>query len=183
MILDELKAKNPNITVMDNEFWHIWNSNSTEKQKSREDLPMGSARVWRKACFEETDGYLPVPLPDSVSNAMAKLKGWKTRRFMGIRVIERHGLKKQGLWGGYKEKGESYFFLGQSFPLAVLKALKYTFTRPYYPGIAYLWGHIKSIIYRKERINDAEILKYYLYTRPQELKAYYKEKLKKLIRK
>jgi len=137
--------------------------------------------VWRKECFEETDGYLPVPLPDSVSNAMAKLKGWRTRRFMDIRVIERSGLKKQGLWKGYKEKGESYFLLGQSFPLAVLKALKYTFTRPYYPGIAYLWGYIKSVIYRKERIKDEEILKYYRYTRPQELKAYYKGKLKKLL--
>jgi len=182
MILYELKAKNPNITVMDNEFWHIWDSNSTEKQKSREDLPMGSARVWRKACFEETGGYLPVPLPDSVSNAMAKLKGWKTRRFMDIRVIERHGLKKQGLWGGYKEKGESYFFLGQSFLLAVLKALKYTFKRPYYIGMAYFYGYIKSFILRKERVNDGKIKYYYEYIRTEELKNYYKRRLKKLLK-
>ena len=181
MILYELKAKNPNITVMDNEFWHIWDSNSTEKQNSREDLPMGSARVWRKECFEETDGYLPVPLPDSVSNAMAKLKGWRTRRFMDIRVIERSGLKKQGLWRGYKEKGESYFFLGQSLFLTVLKALKYSLRKPYYTGLAYFWGYIIPFVCGKERVNDDEIRHYYKYIRSKELKAYYKQKLGKLI--
>jgi len=181
MILDELKAKNPNITVMDNEFWHIWDSNSTEKQKSREDLPMGSARMWRKECFEETDGYLPVPLPDSVSNAIAKLKGWKTRRFMDIRVIERRGLSKQGLWSGYKEKGESYFFLGQSLFLTVLKALKYSLRKPYYTGLAYFWGYIIPFVCGKERVNDDEIRHYYKYMRSKELKNYYKQKLGKLI--
>ena len=180
-ILDDIRAEKKNVTVMDGEFWQMWGSPFMQIQNSREDLPMGSARMWRKECFEETGGYLPVPLPDSVSNAMAKLKGWKTRRFMDIRVIERHGLKKQGLWSGYKEKGESYFFLGQSFLLAVLKALKYTFKRPYYIGMAYFYGYIKSLFFGKERVEDDEIKHYYKYIRSKELKAYYKEKLRKLI--
>lgn len=180
-ILSNLKINNPTVTVMDAEFWQTYDTNTTQIQNSREDLPMGSARVWRKECFEETGGYLPVPLPDSVSNALAKLKGWRTRRFMDIRVIERRGLSKQGLWKGYKEKGESYFFLGQSFSLAMLKALKYTFTRPYYSGIAYFYGYNKSFIFKKGRVNDDEIRYYYKHIRAKELRAYYKEKLKKLL--
>jgi len=143
---------------------------------------MGSARMWRKECFEETDGYLPVPLPDSVSNAIAKLKGWKTRRFMDIRVIERSGLKKQGLWRGYKEKGESYFFLGQSLFLTVLKALKYSLKKPYYTGLAYFLGYIIPFICGKERVNDDEIRHYYKYIRSRELKDYYKEKIKRRLK-
>jgi glycosyltransferase involved in cell wall biosynthesis len=180
-ILDDLRAKKSNVTVMDEKFWQIWDNNSTQIQNSREDLPMGSARMWRRECFEETGGYLPVPLPDSVSNAMAKLKGWRTRRFLDIRVIERQGLKKQGLWKGYKEKGESYFFLGQSFPLAVLKALKYSSKRPFYIGMAYFYGYIKSFVRRKERVEDEGIRPYYKYIRSRELKAYYKEKFRKLL--
>jgi len=181
-ILDDLRAKNPNVTVMDAEFWQIWDSNTTEHQKGREDLPIGSARVWRRECFEETGGYQPVPLPDSVSNAMAKIKGWRTRCFMDIRVMERHGLKKQGMWKGYKEKGESYYLLGQSLFLAVLKALKYTFKRPYYIGLAYFLGYIKPFVCRKERVNDDEIKHYYKYMRTRELKAFYKEKIKGLLK-
>jgi len=180
-ILGNLRARNPNITVMNHEFWQVWNSPFVEIQKSREDLPMGSARLWRKECFEETGGYLPVPLPDSVSNAIAKLKGWKAKRFRDIKVMERRGLTKQGLWKGYSEKGESYFFLGQSLFLTVLKALRYTFKKPHYIGVAYFYGYIKPFVYRKERVKDDEIRHYYKYIRPRELKAYYKGKLKKLL--
>ena len=180
-ILGNLRARNPNITVMNHEFWQVWNSPFVQIQNSRDDFPMGSARLWIKECFEETGGYLPVPLPDSVSNAIAKLKGWKAKRFRDIKVMERRGLTKQGLWKGYKEKGESYFFLGQSLLLTVLKALKYTLKKPYYIGVAYFYGYIKPFVYRKERVKDDEIRHYYKYIRSRELKAYYKEKMKKLL--
>ncbi len=180
-ILDDLRAKNPNVTVMDTEFWQIWYNTTTQTPNSREDLPMGSARLWRKDCFEETGGYQPVPLPDSVSNAMAKMKGWKTRRFMDIKVIERQSLGKQGLWEGYKEKGESYFFLGQSLFLAVLKTLKYSFNMPYYTGVAYFYGYIKPLILRKERVEDDDVRNYYKHIRSKELRTVHKEKLKKLL--
>jgi glycosyltransferase involved in cell wall biosynthesis len=129
-LLDVLRAKNPEVTVMDSEFWQLWSSSFMQIQNSREDLPMGSARMWRRECFEETGGYLPVALPDSVSNAKAKMKGWRTKRFMDIRIAERPGLEKQGLWKGYKEKGESLFFMGQPLSFAVLKALNYSLKRP-----------------------------------------------------
>ena len=180
-LLDDLKIKNPYVTVMDSEFWQIWDSNTTQIENSRTDLPMGSARMWRKECFAEAGGYQPVPLPDSVSNAMAKCKGWRTRRFLDIRVIERQGLTKHGLWKGYKEKGESYFFLGQPLYLTILKVLKYTVRRPYYIGMAYFYGYTKPFVLREERVEDDEIRYYYKHIRSKELMAYHKEKLKKLF--
>jgi glycosyltransferase involved in cell wall biosynthesis len=177
--LEELRAKNPNVSVMDTEFWQLWNSPSTQIQDSREDLPTGSARIWRRDCFEETGGYLPVTIPDSVSNAKAKMKGWKTRRFRDIKIIERHGLKKQGLWKGYKEKGESLFFLGQPLSFAVLKAFNYSLKKPYYTGMAYLYGYIKSLVLRRERIDDKEIRKYFHSIHH----VYHKKKLVGLVKK
>ena len=182
-ILNDLKRKDQNVTVMDDKFWQIWGSDITQIQESRDDLPMGSARMWRRECFEVTGGYLSVPLPDSVSNAMAKVKNWKTSRFEDARVIERSGLAKQGLWKGYKERGASYFFLGQSLFLTMVKALKYTFERPYYIGIAYFYGYTQSFVLRKERVNDDEIRHYYRHIRPTELKDHYKAKIKKLLKK
>jgi len=64
----------------------------------------------------------------------------------------------------------------------VLKALKYTFKRPYYIGMAYFYGYIKSFILRKERVNDGKIKYYYEYIRTEELKNYYKRRLKKLLK-
>jgi len=171
------------ISKNENEYpYNIYKKYITEIQKGREDLPMGSARMWRKECFEATGGGYPIAkAPDNVANIKAKLRGWDTKRFMDIMVIERRGQSKQGLWTGYNQVGESNYYRGYTFRIAILKALNYSFKKPYYIGIAYLWGYIKSVIYRKERIKDEEILKYYRYERPQELKAYYKGKLKKLL--
>lgn len=178
-LLDDLRADDPNVTVMDEEFWQSWDSPSMQIQNSREDLPMGSARMWRRDCFEETGGYLPVALPDSVSNAKAKMKGWKTKRFMGIRIIERPGLEKQGLWNGYKEKGESLFFMGQPLSFAVLKSFNYSLKRPYYTGMAYFYGYTKSLVQRKERIDDDEIREYFYSIHHD----YHKKKLGRRLRK
>ena len=178
-ILGELRTKNPSVTVMDDTFWQIGDYNLSQIQKIREDLPMGSARLWRKKCFEETKGFLPVPMPDSVSNAMAKSKNWKTRRFVDIRVIERPVMGKRGSWTGYKENGGSYFFLGQPLYIAVLKSLKYTFKRPHYIGVAYLYGYLKSFIMGEERVEDYEVRHYYKHAHPRELLNYYIQNIKK----
>jgi glycosyltransferase involved in cell wall biosynthesis len=176
-IFDVLRANNPKVSVMDNEFWQMWDTSFMQIQNSREDLPMGSARMWRRDCFEETGGYLPVALPDAVSNAKAKMKGYGTRRFMDIIIVERYGLKKQGLWAGYKEKGESLFFLGQPLSFAVLKAFNYSLKKPYYIGAAYLFGYIKSFVWRKERIDDDEIRNYFHHIHHE----YYKKKFERLL--
>ena len=178
-ILDELKSKDPNVTVMDDIFWQSEDCNPTQIPKIREDLPMGSARMWRKECFEETRGFLPVPMPDSVSNAMAKSKNWKTRRFVDIRVIERPVMGKIGSWKGYKENGGSYFFLGQPLYIAILKSLKYAFKRPHHIGMAYLYGYLTSFVRGQERVEDYEVRHYYKHAHPRELLNYYIKNIKK----
>jgi len=180
-VLDDLKTRNPDVTVMSNEFWRKWDDISF--QNGRGDLPMGSARIWRKECFEETGGYSYAHAPDSVSNVKAKLRGWKTKRFENIRVIEREGLTAKGYWKGYKSRGESDFFLWYPSYLTLLRALKYSFKRPYYIGIVYLSGYIKSFFCRKERIDDIELRRYYQRIRPTELREHYKEKIRKQIKK
>ena len=179
-ILNDLKTRNPDITVADPEFWQLWDSPVVQiVHDSREDLPLGSARLWRKDCFDATGGYLPVAIPDSVSNAKAKMKGWRTRRFKDIKLIERQGLKKQGLWKGYKEKGESLYFLGQPFYFAVLRAFNHSLKRPYYTGMAYLYGYIQSLVWRKARVDDEEIRQYFRTIHH----GYYKKKLARMLRK
>jgi len=179
-ILNDLKIRKPDITVMDNEFWQMWDD--TSFKNGREDLPMGSARIWKKECFEETGGYAYVHAPDSVSNVKAKMKGWKTKRFKHIRVIEREGLIAEGTWKGYKNRGRSDFFLWYPIYFALLKALKYSFKRPHYHGIAYFLGYIESFISGKKRTNDTEIRQYYQSIRPNEMTDYYKEKFRKLLK-
>ncbi len=178
-LMKSLNIDNP----LDPRLWQLWGSPSVEVQRGRRsDLPMGSARVWRRACFEETgSGFAEVPACDSVSVANAKLKGWETQLFEHIRVIEREGQAKHGLWDGYQELGENNFFRGFPFYFAVLKGLKYTVKKPFYIGAAYLWGYFKARFILREKMVDEELYNYYRKTRPKEVRNLYIQKLKRIL--
>jgi glycosyltransferase involved in cell wall biosynthesis len=161
------------IYYIDNKFNEIW-------EKGRDDLPRGGARIWRRKCFKKTGGYLLTYSPDSVSNIKAKLMGWETKQFKEIKAIQtRMTSSAEGFWKGYEMKGVSSYFVNTNSLLVMLKGIKYLFKKPYYIGIAYLWGYITSLIRREKRIDDEEIRHYYKYMRPKELVDYYIKKIKK----
>lgn len=152
-----------------------------EIQFSRDDLPMGSARMWQKRCFTESGGYMPVYAPDAVSTVKAKMKGWKTKRINNARVIERHAFAMQGVWKRSKEMGRYYYYLWHPLPYVILKSIRYSFNKPYYAGFGCLLGYAKSAMKRAKRVEDAEVKAYYTRVRPKELRIYYVTKFKKIL--
>ncbi len=134
-----------------------------------ENLPSGAARIWRRKCFEETNGYLPVFAPDSVSNVKAKLKGWSIRRCSEISFVQlRETASAKGLWNGWASIGKRNYYLGFPLYFAVLKALKHSLKPPFYLGMAYLSGYF-SFLLKDKQIREKDILHYYKHMRPKEL--------------
>lgn len=125
-------------------------------------LPRGSGRFWREECFFETGGYLIEPSPDSISNVKAILRGWEIRQFGHIRAIQlRMTSSAQGLWKGYQIKGSLAHYLNKHPLLVLLGSLSFTIQKPYYVGLAYLYGYLLEWLKRSPRINDSEIRDYY----------------------
>ena len=151
-------------------------------QDSRDNVPMGSARIWSKKCFDETGGYAYTFSPDSVSNVKAKMLGWDTERFTNAMVIERVGLIVQGEWQGYKKRGTADYYIWYPLFLAILRALKWSIAKPHYRGIAYLYGYFISFFNNTERLEDNDIKKYNQKIRPNEITIHYKTKFKKMLR-
>lgn len=118
-------------------------------------------------------------MPDAISTVKAKIKGWETARFPEIKLIERNVSSAQGSWYGYKDKGKSNYVVNLPLYITVLKALNYSTKRPYYVGIAYLWGYFEALISRKEQVKDEEVIKYYRSMHLNETKKYHKEKIKR----
>lgn len=147
-----------------------------------EDIPSGAARLWRKLCFTETNGYSITYSADSVSTVKAKLRGWETKRFPEYTFIQsRMTSSVEGLWKGWIKRGMSQYYLGVPFIFAILKSARYTFKKPYYLGLAYIFGYM-IFAFKKKRINDKEILDYYKYMRPNEVTRRYFHKLKWLCK-
>lgn len=131
-------------------------------EKSRLDIPRGSGRIWRRECFEETNGYAITYSPDAVSNTKAKLRGWETRQFREIKATQaRKTSSASGLWRGYKERGEWCYYLNYHPVFAIGKGVKELLKKPHYTGIAFLLGYLRSFLKREEKIEDKEIRDYY----------------------
>lgn len=180
-----LSIQNKNINkdfITDAKFWQTYPFSLKEKDV-RKDLPMGSARIWRKECFEEIGGcFSNTHIPDAVSTVKSKMKGWETTRFKNILLIERRGLIARGHWYGYKERGASNYIVALPLFMAIMKTLNYSFKKPYYIGIAYIYGYIGYFISGKKRIEDPEVRQYYKSIHLIKFKQFFVKKLKRIIR-
>jgi len=125
-------------------------------------LPRGSGRLWRKECFFETGGYPIEPSPDSISNVKANLRGWEIRQFGHIRAIQlRDTSGAQGLWNGYRINGSMAHYLNKHPLLVLFGSFSYLIQKPYYIGLAYLYGYLLEWLKGSPKINDPEIRDYY----------------------
>ena len=142
-----------------------------EIETSSENLPRGTGRMWRRKCFFDTGGYIIEPSPDSISNVKALKRGWKIRRFKDIMSIQtRYTSSAEGLWNGYKIKGNVSYYLNKHPLLIILNTSYFLIKTPYYIGVAYLFGYLESLFKRKIKIEDKEIREYYWNERIREYK-------------
>lgn len=170
--------KEPDLGIASgSEFWNL--SGKLVSAGTREDHPMGPARLWRKKCFEESSGYMATASPDSVSNTLAKLKGWKTKQIKELEVITRRTSSAKGYWWGALREGKNYYFLNFNPLIIILKSLKYSLKKPYYIGLGLFIGYFGCFIKKEKQIENEDVKNYYENTRPKELFQHYFNKLKK----
>ena len=177
--------RNPRLGVASGSIYSIIN-NELILENVRGDILLGSPKLWRKKCFEETGGgYLLTYSADAVSVVLAKLRGWEARRFEKINAIQaRRTSSAEGLWKGYVTNGMSAYFLNFNTPYVLTKGLKYTFNKPHYTGIAYLYGYFSSALRKMDKIDNKEVRDYFYRHKPKEVMIYYKNTIRnKLISK
>ncbi len=152
-------------------------------EKKRNDMPWGGGRVWRKECFLDAP-YQPVYSGDSVSNIKAKMRGWEIKIFNELEIYQsRKTGSARGLRKGALINGRSYYYRGFTPLFACLKGFKMMMTYPFYPAFWYWYGYFSSLVGKKDRIDDKEIIQYYSKERFLEIKKLYWTNLKKLFSK
>ncbi|MDQ1275242.1 MAG: hypothetical protein QG610_815 [Euryarchaeota archaeon] len=132
------------------------------REVSDKNLPRGTGRLWRKACFLDTGGYQVEPSPDSISNTKAILRGWQLKQYADvIEVQTRKTSAGEGLWKGYVKNGWMAYYVDKSLPMVLFNTLYYCLKYPHYTGIAYFYGYLNSAVKREKKIQDMEIRTYY----------------------
>ena len=153
--------KDPNLGIASGGIYYM-DGDKLKYNNTLKDNPPGTGRIWRKKCFFETEGYLLEPSPDSLSNAKAKMAGWNIKKFAKIISVQKR--KTGGIDGSWKRAkilGENDYYLDKNFILVLITFCLLQLSRPYYNGLFYLYGYIKSLINNPQKIQDMEIRYYY----------------------
>lgn len=159
--LIEKMENNQKIGICSGGTWSLKDGKKYQ-EKQRNNLPSGGARIWKMKCFMETGGYELTMAPDSVSNARANLRGWETVRFENIYATQSRPVSSaEGVWIGYKKKGEFAHYLNFHLIHAFGKSLKFILSGEIKPGLAFGIGYFKSYINKTPKLKDKELFDYF----------------------
>lgn len=176
-LIDEFD-KDKNLGIASGGIYYDING-TLQWDKTNEKIPRGTGRLWTKDCFLNT-GYLAKPSADSISNVKAILRGWKIRSFKHIVAVQKRKTSSaEGLWNGFTIDGRKVYYLNKHPLLVLLNVLYFTTKKPYYTGIAFLYGYLISVFKREEKIDDEEIKGYYWNKRLREILRVFRVKNKK----
>ncbi|MEM9001239.1 MAG: glycosyltransferase [Bacteroidota bacterium] len=120
----------------------------------------GNCRLWKKQCLDEA-GYMVVPTADTVSVALAHLKGWQTKTLKSARVVSREINVRLA---NPKSKGYHAYFRGHTIFYAAFKFIYLALVKRHAKrGYDYFAGYVQGMYGKKPRIEDQSVKKYFRY--------------------
>ena len=135
----------------------------------------GGCQLFRRTCFEEIGGYLPIKWGgiDWIAVRRARLKGWQTRTF-SEKLFYHHrpmGATESNKWKAKFDYGRKDYFLG-NHPLWQVFRVAFQMTRRPYVlgGLVLLSGYLYAFVCRIERPLTTELLKFHRQEQMQRLK-------------
>jgi glycosyltransferase involved in cell wall biosynthesis len=120
----------------------------------------GGCRIWKKECLEEA-GYQIAYTADTVSVALAHLKGWETETLKSAKVISR---EVNARISNSSSKGYHAYYRGHTLFYMILKSLYVIIIKGKVKrGSKLLDGYIKGMYHKKPRIENKQLRKYFRY--------------------
>jgi glycosyltransferase involved in cell wall biosynthesis len=120
----------------------------------------GNSRLWKKECFDEA-GYLIAYTADTVSIALAHLKGWKTETLKSAKAVSREVNVRIA---NSTNKGYHAYYRGHTLFYVFLKAIYLIIVKGKAKmGYEFLTGYMNSMVNNKPRIENEQVRKYFRY--------------------
>jgi len=138
----------------------------------------GACQVFRRKCFEDFGGYLPVKggAIDNIAVISARMKGWKTRTFTEKSCLHHRamGTAQQSAWAARFKFGGKDYAIG-NHPLWEVFRTAYQMTkRPFViGGVALGAGYVWAWLRRAERPVSGELMRFHRREQMARLKRFF----------
>jgi len=120
----------------------------------------GATKIYRRTCWEQIGGLLPLPGWDTVDELKANMLGWRTRTFpeLPVEQLKTTG-SADGRWRNWVKNGVANY-VACYHPLFMLgKCLRRALRRPF-AGLALAWGYFSGYVKRLPRVDEPEFRRY-----------------------
>lgn len=128
--------------------------NTFESTDHTSDSVAGAVQMFRRKCFEDIGGYLPLPLGgiDAAAEITARMKGWRVSKVQELRASERRrtGTANVGVLESRVRLGKRFHSLGYHPMFYFLRCVYRVADAPFLIGsAAELFGFLGSVVQRK----------------------------------
>lgn len=126
----------------------------------------GACQLFRRECFEEIGGYVPVKGGgiDWIAVTTARMQGWRTRTFVE-KVVFHHRPMGSGMarvWGTWVRLGREDYAMGGHPLWQVARCFYQMKSRPYLlGGILLFYGYASALVKRIPRPVSDELVRFY----------------------
>lgn len=125
----------------------------------------GAVQMFRRRCFEEIGGYLPLRFGgiDAVAEVMARMCGWQVRSFAELTVHHhgRIGVAERGALSAKWRFGKRDYSMGMHPLFMLLKAISRFRKKPYViGGLFTMGGYMWSLIRRVKTSIPRDVVEY-----------------------
>jgi biofilm PGA synthesis N-glycosyltransferase PgaC len=125
----------------------------------------GACQLFRRDCFEEIGGYVPIPGGgvDWVAVTTARMKGWRTRTFVERSCCHHRPMgTASGRVKAWYQRGRQDYYLGGRLLWQMLRACFQMTRRPYIGGGALLLaGYLSALLTRTPRPVPLALMKFH----------------------
>ncbi|HOF46845.1 MAG TPA: glycosyltransferase family A protein [Verrucomicrobiota bacterium] len=129
------------------------------------DSVAGGVQLFRRDCYEDIGGYLPLPYGgiDAAAEIMARARSWRTRTFPALQAFEHRqtGWAVSNAVAGRMTEGKRFYTLGYGMLFFVARCLRHCMDSPPLYGSAVAFaGYCQSLLRREPLALPVETVRY-----------------------
>ncbi len=139
--------------------------NKKFRLNTRNDTVGCAIQMFRRKCYEEVGGYLPLKIggEDAVAEILARMKNWEVRAFTELEVLHNRTMGS-GIWNIWESRyytGVENYHIGYHPLFFLLKSISRITERPMFIGsILMLLGYLRSSIRSTKRMVSDDFIQF-----------------------